>query len=190
MTIKSKIEPRYSADFYLVQRLREAPYKRHQEVFPGAKVKSNPFGYGRMGDYELDYMGAAEFEFGAIPEANNRLAKAGKGLTLGEYTYGGHTLDFLWIKTEGEPFEAFADWAEGKRTSEYGTHEDRPFFGKEMPYELRERLDGKQPFDKERGWHAALWWALRANVIWAFQEDGPMGRWIESMGSAPTEFLR
>ncbi len=167
--------------FYLVQRLYRSPYERHREVFPKVKVKSNPFGYGRMGDYELDYMGSAEFEFGTIPVANNRLAAAGKDLQLAEFEYQGHVLDFLWVGGEGEPFDDWVRWAKGKP----------PFSGKEPPYELRQRLAGEEPWDKERGWHTHVWWGLDDNVMWAFaDEDRHLHRMLESMGSAPTEFLR
>jgi hypothetical protein len=145
-----------------------------------------------MGDYELDYMGAAEFEFGAIPEANNRLAKAGKDLVVVEFEYKGDEFDFLYIGKEGDPSEEWIDWAEGRYTDSFNgkTYEVTPFDGKEMPYELERRLKGEEPFDPERGWSTAIWWALGANVLWAFKEDGHLLRWIKSMGSAPTEFLR
>lgn len=195
---KSQIkEPRPANPFYLCQRLRLAPYARHKAAYPKAEVKSNPFGYGRMGDYELDYMGSAEFEFGAIPEANNRLAAAGRGLTLGTYAYNGFDLDFLWIADQGEPFAAFVNWAFGRYMKDDGTIVDNlkqgPFWGKEVPYELKERLDGKSAEEVNRHsgeWQTALWWGLDANVIFGFKEDGHMEKWIESMGSAPTEFLR
>lgn len=174
------VRERTTRDFWLVQRLSLSPYKRHAEAFPKAKVKSNPFGYGRMGDYELDYMGAAEFEFGEIPKANNRLAEAGKDLVLTEFEHKGHTFDLLYIGAEGDPVPTWKEWAKGKP----------PFDGKERPYELEQRLNGKEPWSKERGWQTAIWWALGANVLWAFKEDGHLHRWIESMGSAPTEFLR
>lgn len=166
---------RGSRPFYLVQRLSLAPYKQHETAFPGAKVNSNPFGYGRMGDYELDYMGAAEFEFGEIPKANNRLASAGKDLVLAEFEYRGHAFDFLYIGKEGEPFEEWVGWAGGPRTR----------------CVQRQRLNGEKPPAWDNGqWHTAIWWALGGNVLWAFKNDGHMHRWIESMGSAPTEFLR
>jgi hypothetical protein len=188
-TAPSKREGR---PFYLVQRLRLSPFKRHEEAFPQAKVKSNPFGYGRMGDYELDYMGSAEFEWGAIPEANNRLAKAGKDLALEEFEYQGHTFDFLWIGKEGEPFAEWVDWVEGRAHDRYTdrTYEAAPCEGKERPYELLERLGGATKPRYGDDWCTAIWWALTGNVLWAFKEDGHLTRWIESMGTAPTEFLR
>jgi hypothetical protein len=177
--------------FWLVQRIKRSPYQRHVEAFPNAKVKSNPFGYGRLGDYELDYMGAAEFEFDAIPEANNRLAKAGKdlALSLGEREYQGRALDFLWIGKEGDPWERWVAWANGDPyTSEFGICErSRGFEGKERPFDFERKLS--EP-DYEYG--GDVWWALNENVQWAFHdgEDGHLLQMLRSMQSEPVEFLR
>lgn len=193
-SLRGSNDARGSRPFYLVQRLYESPYRRDK---PGSalstKKGSNPFGGGRMGDYQLDYMGSAEFEFGAVPEAGQRLAKAGKGLVLAEHNYGGHLLDFLYIAKEGEPFDAFADWAEGREYDEHTKkwYDVRPFDGKEPPYELRQRLNGEDPPKYRDGkWHDALWWALRGNVVFGFHEDGHMEKWLASMLVAPTEFIR
>lgn len=190
--LTKKTVKRARRPFYLVQRMSLSPYKKDQG-FLGGQVVSNPFGYGRMGDYELDYMGAAEFEFGEIPKANNRLAEAGKDLVIGEFAYKGHVLDFLWVGKEGEPFEEWVDWAEGRGTDDYTgrVYEVAPFDGKEPPHELRQRLKGEDPPKWSDGqWQVALYWALNGNVIWGFQADGHLHKWIESMGSSPTEFLR
>jgi hypothetical protein len=178
--------------FWLVQRMSASPYAVQKEsTGPLSGVTSNPFGYGRMGDYELDYMGAAEFEFGEIPKANNRLADAGKDLVLDEFSFKGHTFDRLYIGREGDPTDEWIDWAEGRHVDPYNgeTYKARPFDGKERPYELERRLDGEEPFGDE-GWRTAIWWALKGNVLWAFKEDGHLLRWIESMAASPTEFLR
>jgi hypothetical protein len=178
--------------FYLVQRLLLSPYVDHQRAYPRATVKSNPFGYGRMGDYELDYMGAAEFEFGEIPKAHSRLVAVGKDLVLAEFEYRGHALDFLYIGKEGEPFDEWLEWAEGRERGYDGkVHQGRGFEGKKRPHELEQRLNGEDPpkYNDDQ-WRTAIWWALRGNVLWAFKEDGHLHRWIDSMGSSPTEFLR
>jgi hypothetical protein len=144
-----------------------------------------------MGDYELDYMGSAEFEFGAIPEANNRLAKAGKGLRLsvGENRYMDRPLDFLWINDEGDPFDVWCLWASGseRRPEWWAGYKPRPFEGKERPYDFEKKLRGE---DYKYG--GDVWWALGANVMWAFNDgdDGHLLKMLSSMGSAPTEFLR
>ena len=175
---------RDTGDFWLVQRLKYRSWAKDKEFYErlGSEVKSNPFGYGRMGDYELDYMGSAEFEFGAIPKANNRLAGAGEDLKLsvGEHEWEGRKLDFLYIGEEGDPWETWVEWATGK--------EHRPpFASKEYPFDFHKKLTNP---DYEYG--GDVWWALDANIIWAFNdgEDGHLLKMLESMGSAPTEFLR
>lgn len=173
--------------FYLVQRLKRSrladiPTEKRTGL---QKLGSNPFGYGNLGDYDLDYMGSAEFEWGAIPEAFDRLAKAGKGIALGQFEHNGHALDFLWIESEGEPFEDWAAWVDGRPwVDRYGFSCDRrPCEGKETPYELRDRLDGKDAHP-EFGWRSDVWWALSENVMWAFSEDGHLQRMVDSMAGA------
>lgn len=174
--------------FWLVQRLNRDPLAEWQDrtgAFAG--VKSNPFGYGRMGDYSLDYMGAAEFEFGEIPKANNRLAEARNDLVLDEFSFKGHTFDRLYIGKEGDPTDEWIEWAEGSELD--SGYKIPPFDGKERPYELQRRLDGEEPFSDE-GWRTAIWWALRGNVLWAFKEDGHLLSWLESINAESVEFLR
>lgn len=177
----------YSRSFYLVQRLYESPHERFAKTFSDAKVKSNPFGYGRMGDYELDYMGAAEFEWGAIPEANNRLAEAGDDLTMLRHEFNGHNLIFLYIGKEGDPTEGFDNWV--------NTRCD----GKEPAYDLYERLTDPHTWMERQaklGKYARtteVWWSLRDNILWSFvDEDGSshLEKMLASMSSEPVEFLR
>lgn len=167
--------------FYLVQRIKRMPWaeaKTFYEQF-GPKVVSNPFGSGgRWGDYELEYMGAAEFEFGTVPKANNRLAEARKDLRVGQHEYNGFLFDFLWIGAEGEPFDDFDRWARGERS--------RPFWGKETPYRLREVVEEGKPIEDCT---TSVWWSLLDNVQFAFagtdEEPGHLYRMIESMREAP-----
>jgi hypothetical protein len=172
--------------FYLVQRLEKSPYEKHLKAFPDAKVKSNPFGYGRMGDYELDYMGAAEYEFGAIPASNNRLA-AGK-IELAEHEFQGHKLLFLFTEEDGDPFDEWVTWAQGK-PADATTRAQMAFDAKNENGEFKRKLSNNaSEYDR-----TAVWWALNEDVMWAFvEEDGSshLLTMLESMGSVPTEFLR
>lgn len=169
--------------FYLVQRIKRSGVADIPEAKrTGLQKIDNPFGYGKLGDYNLDYMGSAEFEWGALPEAFDRLAKAGKGIATDTFEHNGHKLDFLWIKKEGDPFGDWVAWVEGQpRTNRYGTVSRSPCEGKEFPYELLDRLAGKEP--SEWGWRSDVWWALSENVMWAFHEDGHLFRMVESMHS-------
>ncbi|HTE58724.1 MAG TPA: hypothetical protein VK631_00135 [Solirubrobacteraceae bacterium] len=182
-------------DFYLVQRMKRSWRADRPEGSPTHALDnlSNVFGYGHMGDYDLDYMGSAEFEWGAIPEAYDRFVKAGKGLTLTEWTYNGHVLDFLYIEKDGEPFDAWADWAEGRSApDEYSgkVYEQPRFDGKERPYELEERIDGATAPRFGDDWRTHVWWALNGNVMWAFHEDGHLTQMLESMGRPKAVALR
>jgi hypothetical protein len=192
--LQSDRRPIVARSFWLVQRIHRswrADAPADKPLSPLQKM-GNPFGYGKLGDYELDYMGAAEFEFGAIPEAFKRLQDAGKGIVLTEWEYKGHALDFLYIEKDGEPFDAWTDWAEGRRRDEYSgkTYETRPFDGKERPYELEERLNGATSPRFGDDWRTHVWWALEENVMWAFKEDGHLHKMLESMGRAETVSLR
>lgn len=176
--------------FYLVQRIKrsrvaEIPVEKRK----GLQKISNPFGYGNLGDYELDYMGSAEFEWGAISEALKRFVKAGKGITLEQREHKGHALDFLWVEKEGDPFEDWCAWVDGKPyRGRYGEYARRPCEGKEPAWELRDRLDGKE--EPEWGWCADIWWALDEIVMWSFSGDDHIVRMLESMQSGPKSRVR
>lgn len=180
---------------WLVQRLRK-PYNHP------AFGADNPFSFGGglrngglndeamgllRGIFSFDYMGAAEFEFGAIPQAFDRLRESGDDIVLCEWTYKGHAFDFLYRKQDGEPFDAWTAWAKGGNQNGY----KRPAFdGKEPPFELRQRIAGKKPWSEERGWQTAIWWALEENVMWSFKEDGHLQRMLESMKETEVVELR
>lgn len=194
---------RENRPFYLVQRLQHRPYKKPDPEAKGLKAKlgnTNPFGYGRMGDYELDYMGSAEFEFGTIPKANNRLAEAKKGLVLLEneaIRFNDHDveMDFLYIKKDGNPIPAFDDWIHGRGVDNYYDppryFQEQPFYGKETAYELERQMKGET--EPEWGWRAHVWWALTGDVIFALSDlNGTrhLHQMLESMGTAPVAFTR
>lgn len=173
--------------FYLVQRLYESPASRYKETFPNSKIASNPFGYGRLGDYELDYMGAAEFEWGAIPKAANRMYEAGDGLVFQTHTLLGNNLIFLYIEEEGDPTEEFDRWVIETRCD-----------GQEPAYTLHDRITNPEGFAKKMAalkYHreTTVWWALNENVLWSFvEEDGSshLEKMMASMQEVDSEFLR
>ncbi len=98
--------------FYLVQRLMPG--------LPGGRV--NPFGYGVLGDYALDYMGSAEFEWGALPDSYNRFDGAASVETgwmeMGaislpggkKSTNDGVKVEAIWITADGEPWDRMIEW--------------------------------------------------------------------------------
>lgn len=166
--------------FYLVQRIHRKPWVEVKTFYGrlGPKVKSNPFGAGgRLGDYELEYMGASEFEWGAVGRAKERLAEAGKALYTGQHEYKGFLFDFLWIGAEGEPFDDFDRW---------GGHSRGPFWSMETPYRLFEVVEEGKPVEDCK---TSVWWSLEDNVMFAFsgsdEEPGHLYRMIDSMREAP-----
>ncbi len=134
--------------FYLVQNLQYLPGR-----------KANPFGYGRLADYELDYMGAAEYEWGAIPDASKRLE--GAEIKLDEVTINGAEMTFAYRAEDGEPYEAFEAWIKSG------------FRGKNVnASEIERRFNGEHgQYDR-----TDIWWALEENVMFCFNSDeGPEG---------------
>jgi hypothetical protein len=132
--------------------MNESPQDRYKNF----GMNYNPFGYGRLGNYELDYMGAAEFEWGAIPDSAKRLAEA-DSIMIGGYEVNGHGLIFLWITEDGEPFQDFEDWYTGSRHS------------CEKPYGFIEKLENRErKFGKD---DTVIWWSLDDDVMWCFAPE-------------------
>jgi hypothetical protein len=155
------LEARGPSAFYLTQKLSDRPGR------PAAK----------LGDFHLDYMGAAEFEFDTVPDAAQRLFDHRRDLVIGHRSYQGQRLDFLWIGHQGEPFSHWVDWAQGRRRSDYGslTEPTHPFYGKQTCRELIDQLNGR-PADPQSEWPVVLWWALPGNVVWGFSGGGHVAR--------------
>lgn len=144
-----------SRDYWLVQRMYYSPLEAFTKKFPGAKINANPFGYGRLGDYELDYMGAAEFEFGALPEAAKKLSES--NLMTDTHEFRGKTIKFLFTEKDGDPFEEWCKWIVTE-----------PVSSKEPPYDVISILDGKTQASERRG---QIWWSLNNNMMWSFLSD-------------------
>jgi hypothetical protein len=109
---KSKVKAPEMKRTWLVQRL-----EKPRQWMLGGKTGDNPFAFGgglRNGGlspeamdllrpiFSFDYMGAAEFEFGAVPEALQRIAKFSDGGLL-----AGHTFDIALT-------DVLPDWREPK----------------------------------------------------------------------------
>lgn len=140
---------------WLVQRL-EKPLSL------GGGLKDNPFSFGggyknggltddAMGllrdIFSFDYMGAAEFEFGAVPEALNKIAKAADKGKLSAFSFdlSGHTI-YALAPTEWE-FEVevrIREFAKDYGPSYYRLKETTALHDKLFgePQRWRERLSG------------------------------------------------
>jgi hypothetical protein len=133
-----------SRPFYLVQRMT-------------AEDTGRP---GFDGHFRLDYMGAAEFEWGALPESLKRIRDAGRrittietpvavrGITKTAYVVGAK-------KAAREQAENLQEWVDG------GCR------GHEQAY-FAEQIDGSAD-DYQRRTNA--WWDIRGDVMFTLDPD-------------------
>lgn len=132
--------------FYLTQRLR----RRDRRMGPGFD-----------GLFACDYMGSAEFEWGALPESLGRIRETKKRLVVhtGEVTRNGVTATVYVVgdrrRVEFVP-AALTEWMA----------EARPH-GKEATW-FPEQVDGTS-----KDWMRATdaWWALRSDVMWSLDAE-------------------
>lgn len=185
-------ERSYGRHFYLVQRVYPSKRGKYAAMSKG-KIDYNPFGYGRLGDYELDYMGSAEFEWGAIPDSLKRFAEANDNnkLMRGELDYKptNKKLVFLYIEDDypngEELYDEFLEWV-GERCD-----------GKEPSYDFHERLTDPERYaeNEKKGWtrNTEVWWSLLDDVMFSFvDEDGTshLEKMLNSMGADSNQGIR
>lgn len=131
--------------FYLVQRLT----RRDR---PGMKGFDGAFG--------CEYMGSAEFEWGAIPESLTRIRQAKKiGIHTGRVTRRETTVPVFVVgdvKRIDQAPDALTAWM----VADYPR-------GKEMTY-FPEAVEGTRK-DYQNRTHA--WWSLDDDVMWALDSD-------------------
>lgn len=133
------------SDFWLVQRLTEPWVIRPERGFDGY--------------FSLDYMGSAEFEFGAVQDSLRNIRSVGDievfehEVTVNDVTRPVHFVGpEKWLLNEVEKVQTWLDG--GAR-------------GKERSY-FPERLDGSADEWKQR---TVAWWSLNNDVAWALDED-------------------
>jgi hypothetical protein len=136
-----------SLDFhipYLVQRMRFVSEPLALEVYSGIDS-----------EFKMDYMGCAEFEWGALPQSLKHMRShcSEKNLLISQITANLPDGTSLWYV--GRPEEV--PMAEALLHAEFD-EEHRYRLFKEVPY-IRERL---QPKDDAPSWHSKYdgWWAL------------------------------
>lgn len=175
----------YGRRFYLVQRIEHRPYAppKTEKASVLQSLSFNPFGYGRLGDYELDYMGAAEFEWGAIPEAGARLNESEIVIDRFDFRYpfkGSeshmHVIDLLYLEEDGDPIR---DWEAWIKDGCYGKESAYDFItqlengtGRPKILSTHKRKDGST-WDSTYG--ANVWWALDDDVMWSFVHEEDEG---------------
>ena len=125
-------------DFYLVQRVCEG--------------WNDPDVSKDLGGYRAEYMGSAEFEFGAMPQSFRALRDA-KEIEVGSFMLSKRPFTAVWIKSDGNPAEDLQKWVDGGCRGKESAH-------------LLDVIEGKR--DKYND--TVIWWALEENVI--FGENG------------------
>lgn len=123
---------------YLIQRLQKALGKANPFSFGGGYKNgglSDEFMSFLVGIFSFDYMGAAEFEFGALPEAFQEMAKSMEEKKLIAYTHHGvHIISREDMKADIQDWIDLAKETPGFYTKEFvGLHEaikgERDFIG-------------------------------------------------------------
>lgn len=138
--------------FYLVQRLESKNPRRTDAGFDGY--------------FSIDYMGSAEFEWGAIPKALTAMCERPAQIEPADVTIGGITRTVYFVGHKGVSSSAadMEEWAQGgggRRVPYYGkewTYFDDAFAGKADPYRTTD-----------------AWWDILSNVGWALDEKVARG---------------
>lgn len=148
--------------FWLIQRGSFRDVKAATEFFDRSS-----------GLIDLDYMGAAEFEWGAIPKAYRRI--------MGQYEkYSLHITDL--VTTGGVPFCLYC------MDDKYEQILDEIKVYLEKPYQLKEHTNMEAHFTVEHPWgvdfhkrqlEINFWWCIDYN---RYDED--IGDWIAFIGAA------
>lgn len=134
--------------FYLVQRLESKNPCRPDMGFDGY--------------FSLDYMGSAEFEWGAIPRALGEIRSKPTQVEAADVTIGGLTRTVWFVGHKGvaaTAAPAMTEWATG------GSGRRGPFYAKEWTH--FDDVFVNKP-DKYRRTDA--WWDIQTNVGWALDE--------------------
>lgn len=143
--------PRPANRFYLVQRLKPTTFTARA---------------GFDGFFSCEYMGSAEFEWGALPDSLRRMRAA--KLTRTSAEVNGTTVYFVHPKSNTSVVDDFLEWL---------TAPGRFPHSKEQTY-LPEILAGSRPEYVE----TIAWWSLDDDVMIAIDEPTAL-RLIEAVNS-------
>lgn len=145
------------ANFWLVQRLEEAHKGRHDNPFQDDDNVASTLN----AQFNLDYMGAAEFEYGAVPKSGNRIAKTARHLRI--VTHQIVTPNFEesvhFICTSEQEEGLLPEWHEWAKNPQ--TKENTFYFNSR---------DG-WPYTGEYARNYVGWWALNEDIIWTREES-------------------
>lgn len=144
----------FAPTFYLTQRLT-------RRVRAGAKGFDGEFGCQYMGSAEFEWGALAEFEWGALPESLARMRQARRRLTVhvGRVQRGDVTAP-VFVVGHRDCVAAVPDALTAWMVDPYPR-------GKEMTY-FPEHVD-RSVKDYQAATHA--WWSLTDDVMWALDAD-------------------
>lgn len=143
---------------YLVQLARI----RDQEDYPEQMLSQT---------LSLEYMGAAEFEFGAIPKAYREIAKRFDHYTLSSVQVddSGQTL-FVAHYFNEEDFQKYVEYLrilrDPKREREISTKEPVRFLDPTTDKWYRPSSDPETGYYRNN-----FWWDIKNQVMWSFNEE-------------------
>lgn len=146
-------------DSYLIQRLQR-PYtsdnlleKLGESLAFGGGLKNGGLSDGAFGllrkVFSFDYMGSAEFEFGALPKALKAIAADVDKLTVNtiEVETKNGNVGMVFVIAREEQMDEVCDYISSKGYDEY----DREFMTKES-VRLQANIDGDKYSDRTVGW--------------------------------------
>lgn len=134
-------------DYYLTQRLQRRVFK--QDDAKGLDV-----------DFQLDYMGSSEFEWGAIPKALKELRTSAEHLAIHEtvVSFGDYEERPLYFicdtRLYSEKIAAFDAWIDGGMRGKERSHFEEVFRGGEGYYD-----------------RTVAWWAIDTDAAWTLEPD-------------------
>lgn len=134
--------------FYLVQRLES-----RRPVLDASR--------GFDAYFTLDYMGSAEFEWGAVPKALKSMRRKPASIesVTVDFPAGARTVHFVGPRGVSENAEPMAEWARGEGGRRY------PFFGKEWTHFDHAVAGEAYPYSR-----ADAWWDLQNDVAWSLDK--------------------
>jgi hypothetical protein len=138
--------------FWLVQRLEETPQRRYDNPFGGDTNVAKTLD----AQFRLDYMGSAEFEFGAVPQSANRIHQVANRLKVVTQNVVTPVFEepvhfICTSEQEEETLPAWQEWVKAPHSLE-----DTYYF----------RSRDKWPYTDQDKLNYVGWWALEEDIIW------------------------
>lgn len=162
-------------DFDLIQRISRRSY-RSRNLWPY-----------RESHFALEYMGRAEFEFGAVPEAQRALLARADKLATKTIDISGQSVDLAYLSGDDDPETAFRAWiaADGESLK-------RPVYflnrvlGRISPPNKNAKIR-KRDDELLREYEAHVCWSLNDYLLFAFTEFGHLPELLDEIRAVSKE---